>query len=167
MNPRKKPRFMREEAFKRKKVSKNWRKPRGWASKLRRKEKQKPKHPNPGFGAPKKTRGLHPSEHMENLVKRIKDVGELKTVKIGKVGAKKKREIVQHCVKNKIKILNVRNPKKYLEKTVKIKKARKKKELAKEKPKKKEEKKEETVKKIGEEKKAPTKKTVKGTLKKK
>jgi len=168
MNPRKKPRFMREEAFKRKKVQKNWRKPRGWASKLRRKEKQKPKHPTTGFGAPRKLKGLHPSGHPEILVHNTGEIGEAKAVKMAKVGAKKKREIIQYCIKNKIKILNLKEPEKFLKKTEKKKKQKKQKTLAK--PEKKAEAKkeeEEKTEKIGEEKKSPEQKTRKRTLKKK
>lgn len=173
-NPRKKPRFRREEAFKRKKVPKNWRKPRGRASKLRRKEKHKPKLPNPGFGAPTELRGLHPSMHEVHLVhnkNQIKD--EWEAIKIASVGKRKKRSIVKHCVDQGIKILNVRDPQKYLEKTRKKKREKKEKKLAKpekkpkkkeKKPKKGEGKKEEEGKELGSKKKSPIKKTSKRTF---
>jgi len=69
VNPRKKPKFLRQNWRARKKLRKvKWRKPRGSQSKLRKGKKGKPAKPRIGYGAPRRLRGLHPSGLKEVLV---------------------------------------------------------------------------------------------------
>ncbi len=110
MNPRKKPKFNRHGAYV-KRVSKNWRRPRGRDNKMRINEKAKGKRPSVGFGAPKELRGLHPSGFKEVLVANIKQLEKIdkskEAIRIeAKVGKKKKMEIVNKAKELGIKVLN-------------------------------------------------------------
>ncbi|MEM7825643.1 MAG: 50S ribosomal protein L32e [Candidatus Aenigmatarchaeota archaeon] len=112
VNPRKKPKFLRSgwKAYKRLRKVK-WRKARGIHSKIRRKEKGKPKMPNIGYGAPKELKYLHPSRFKEVLVYNVKDLekidSEKEAIKIAHtVGKKKRGEILKKAEELKIKVLN-------------------------------------------------------------
>ena len=111
VNPKKKPRFLRQSATAYKRLGKKWRKPRGIQSKLLHHEKSRGKMPSPSYGAPKKLRGLHPSGFKEVLVCSLKDLDKIdnkkEAVKIsGKVGKKKKLTIIKKAEELKIRVLN-------------------------------------------------------------
>ena len=111
VNPRKKPKFLKQGANYLKKIEKRWRKPRGRDSKLRKKEKNKGKIPNVGYRAPKATRGLHPSGLGEVYVQNINDLKgvdpKTHAVRLSStIGKKKKQEIVKKAKEKKIKLLN-------------------------------------------------------------
>jgi large subunit ribosomal protein L32e len=111
VNPRKKPKFKKQGSNYLKRVKDRWRKPRGRDSKLRKKEKSKGKLPNVGYGAPKSTRGLHPSGSEEVYIQNIQDLNRVdpKTQAgrlSSKIGKKKKEEIIKKAKKMKIKLLN-------------------------------------------------------------
>ena len=57
MNDRKKPNFVRQDAHKKSKLGTKWRKPRGLQSKLRLSFRGHGVDPNPGYGAPRATKG--------------------------------------------------------------------------------------------------------------
>ncbi|MEM7821208.1 MAG: 50S ribosomal protein L32e [Candidatus Aenigmatarchaeota archaeon] len=112
VNPKKKPKFLRSgwKAYKRLRKAK-WRKARGMHSKIRRREKGKPKMPNIGYGAPKRLKYLHPSGFREILVCNVKDLEKInpekEAVKISStVGKKKREEILKRAEELNIKILN-------------------------------------------------------------
>jgi large subunit ribosomal protein L32e len=111
MNPRKKPKFLRQSAKAYKRLGSKWRRPRGIHSKLRRHEKGKGFIPSPGYGAPKKLRGLHPSGFKEVLVSNLNDLlkvdAKKEAVKIAHtVGKKKRSKILKKAEELKIKVLN-------------------------------------------------------------
>jgi len=111
VNPRKKPKFLKQGINYLKRIRVRWRKPRGRDSKLRKKEKSKGKIPNPGYGAPKSLRGLHPSGFQEVYVQNIKDLEKIDPKKqVGrlssKIGKKKKEEIIKKAEELKIRLLN-------------------------------------------------------------
>jgi large subunit ribosomal protein L32e len=111
VNPRKKPKFVRQGANYLKKVKKKWRRPRGLHSKLKLKQKSKGKIPNVGYGAPKSKRGLHPSGLKEVYVQNLKDLDKIDNkTQAGRisaqVGKKKKKLILEKAKGMKIKILN-------------------------------------------------------------
>ena len=111
MNPRKKPKFLRQSSHAYKRLSKGWRKPTGLHSKLKRREKGKGFLPSPGYGAPKELKGLHPSGFREILVYSIKDLEKIdskkEAVKIAHtVGKKKRSGLIKKAEELKIKVLN-------------------------------------------------------------
>jgi large subunit ribosomal protein L32e len=111
MNPRKKPKFLRQSTRAYKRLGKKWRKPRGYHSKLRRHEKSKGAIPSVGYGAPKELRGLHPSGFREALISTVGDLERIDTktqaVRIAHaVGEKKRKEILKKAEELKIKVLN-------------------------------------------------------------
>ena len=55
------PTFLREEWFRYKRIPKNWRRPDGITSKMRKNLKYRPSKVRVGFRGPKEVRGLHPS----------------------------------------------------------------------------------------------------------
>ena len=112
----KKPKFIRQESWRYKRVSNKWRKPHGVDSKMRKKIKGWPVSPTVGYRSPKKTRGLHPSGFVEVRVESIEDLGtvdpELNAIRVGRtVGARKRVEILNLAEERGIHILNPRGTK--------------------------------------------------------
>jgi len=110
MNPRKKPKFLRQGTYL-KKVKKVWRIPRGTHTKLKIKEKSKGSMPNVGYGAPRKLRGLHPSGLKEVMIYNLKDIEKIdKEKEAGRlsssIGKKKKKIILDRAKQLQIRILN-------------------------------------------------------------
>ncbi|WP_457620737.1 50S ribosomal protein L32e [Methanopyrus sp.] len=108
---RKKPKFRRQEWHRYKRLGEKWRRPRGRHSKMRRKLKSKPKMPNPGYGSPKKVRGLHPSGYEEVLVYNPKDLEKIDPKRqaariASRVGKRKRREILKKAEELGIVVLN-------------------------------------------------------------
>ncbi len=111
VNPRKKPKFLRQGARYLKRLKEVWRRPRGLDSKLRVKEKSKGSLPNVGYRAPKELRGLHPSGLKEVLIQSLKDLERIDKEKeagriAAKIGKKKRKMIVERARELGIKILN-------------------------------------------------------------
>ncbi|MEM5793265.1 MAG: 50S ribosomal protein L32e [Candidatus Aenigmatarchaeota archaeon] len=111
VNPRKKPKFLKQGINYLKRIRVRWRRPRGRDSKLRKKEKSKGKIPNPGYGAPKEMRGLHPSGFEEVYVQNLRDLEKIDPKKqVGRLSStlgKKKREmIIKEAKERNIRLLN-------------------------------------------------------------
>ena len=108
---KKKPKFKRQEWFRKRSLGKKWRKPRGLHSKLRQHEKAKGALPRLGYGSPSSVRGLNRDGYREILVRNAKDVEkvnpkeEIAVIARG-VGKKKRLEILEKAEKNKIKVGN-------------------------------------------------------------
>lgn len=118
---RKKPKFLRKDTFKisrlgrRRKKKQKWRRPRGRHSKVREKRKGYPQQPSIGWRSPKEIRGLIKGLKPK-VVFNVQDLNNLKENEIaiiGKVGKKRKIEIVKEALKRNIKLLNV--TKKFIE----------------------------------------------------
>jgi len=112
--PRKKPKFLRRDWHKKIKLGKTikkkrkWRAPKGRDNKMRLREKGYPRVPSIGWGSDKKTRGLingMRAIRVENA-KQLEKLKEGDGVIIGKVGKKKRQELIKLAEKMKIKILN-------------------------------------------------------------
>lgn len=92
-------------------IGTSWRKPRGIQSKVKIKQKSRPRMPNIGYGAPKELRYLHPSGFKEVLVHNVDDLLKVdkskEAVKIAHtVGERKGSEILKKAEELKIKVLN-------------------------------------------------------------
>lgn len=155
---KRKPKFIRQDTNRAKKLKIKWRKPKGLHSKLRLNKKGHRKTPSQGYRSPKSIRG----GEKFTIIKSIEDIIEGKLMIGGNVGLRKKVEIVKYAKEKGFTILNVPNPDKFLtdvekmlseKKLVKKSKIEKKEKTKKEFEKKKEEK--------TEEKKDDAKKTVK------
>jgi len=127
----KKPDFVRQEAFKRPKLDVKWRQPKGYQSKLRRKYRGKRKQPSLGYCSPTSVKGLDKNGFKEILIKNLMDLEgfdpKTQIVIIGKIGTKKKVEILKKCVENKFNVSNVKDVQAFI-KEVEDKLAEKKKE---------------------------------------
>jgi large subunit ribosomal protein L32e len=110
---RKKPKFLRQETWKITKFKNNptWRRSRGHSSKMRKKLKGNPPMPNVGYRGPKQVRGYHPKGLPEMLIHNVKDLEEIEgnvAVRIGKVGTKKKIEILKKTLEKDLTVVNPR-----------------------------------------------------------
>jgi large subunit ribosomal protein L32e len=111
VNPRKKPKFLRQGTTYLKKVGRVWRRPKGTHTKLKVMEKNKGFMPNVGYGAPRELRYLHPSGLKEVLIQNLKDLEKIDKEKEAimishTIGEKKRKVIVNKANELKIKILN-------------------------------------------------------------
>ena len=93
---------------KRKKLQK-WRKPRGRDSKMRLKRKSYPSVVSIGYKSPRKDlgkiRGKNPI--LVHNLNELKKSGKNSIVIIGKIGAKKKLDLIKYASENKIEIHNL------------------------------------------------------------
>lgn len=109
----KKPKFVRHESWRYRRLKENWRKPRGLDNKMRRKIKGWPASVDTGYRGPKATRGLHPSGYREVLVhnfEELKDIDDkTQAVRIAHtVGKRERAKILAEARKKKISILNMK-----------------------------------------------------------
>ncbi len=113
---RKKPKFLRQDAHKRKRLSQSWRRPRGIHSKMREQIKGRRRSPRIGWGSPRAVRGLT----REGFVPvHVHNVSQLATIAqpliISRtVGTKNRMLIIKKAMEKKLKILNIKDPQAYL-----------------------------------------------------
>jgi large subunit ribosomal protein L32e len=105
------PRFVREESWRYKRVKTPWRSPKGKTSRVRRSKKGWPAVVKIGYSRPKATRGLHPSGLRDVLIYRPSDLEKIDlTTQVARiahtVGENKRVLIVEEAKKRSIRILN-------------------------------------------------------------
>ena len=105
------PRFVREESWRYKRVRTPWRSPKGKSSRMRRSKDGWPPVVKIGYSHARATRGLHPSGLREVLIWRPKDLQSLdpntQVARIAHtVGENKRIQIMEEAKKVNIKILN-------------------------------------------------------------
>ncbi len=110
-----KPKFKRQELGRQPLLKDTWRRPRGRHSKLRVGEKARGKKPSIGYGSPKNVRGLNRQGYKEILVSNIKELEDINPkeemiIISGKVGRKKRFEILETATKMGIKVSNYNGP---------------------------------------------------------
>lgn len=108
---RKKPRFIRQERWRYRRLESSWRRPRGKTSKMRREKRGWPRLVNIGCGKPLSLRGIHPSGYRETIVSRPSDLMVIdpkkEAVRIaGNVGERKRLAIIEKARQLEITILN-------------------------------------------------------------
>lgn len=113
------PKFIRQDIHKKKRLDKIWRKPRGCDSK-KRLMKNNRVVVKPGYGTPKELRDLDKLGKKIVNIKLLNSIKELEASKhsvivSGKIGMKNRLLIIDELLKNNIDILNIVNPKKYIE----------------------------------------------------
>ncbi|MEM4245402.1 MAG: 50S ribosomal protein L32e, partial [Candidatus Nanoarchaeia archaeon] len=109
---KKKPRFLRQDAHRVKKLEKKWRAPKGRHSKMRFKLRSYRKQPSIGYSSPRKVRGLDSKGRVELIIENVKQLEKVKNevVVIGAtVGTKKKIEILKKIKEKNLQVKNVRN----------------------------------------------------------
>jgi len=106
-----KPRFIRQESWRYKRVKPSWRRPRGKTSKMRLEQRGWPKTVAVGYKVAKKVRGLHPSGFREILIHRLEDLEKIdakaEVARIAAtVGERKRIAILERAKVLNIRILN-------------------------------------------------------------
>ncbi len=109
---KKRPEFIRQEYGlpKRGRIKRGWKRPRGLHSKIRENIKGRRRKPSPGFRAPLLVRGLHVSGVIPVLVSSVSQIPQGKEYGIiisGKVGQKKRIEIIKKAQEFGIPVLNI------------------------------------------------------------
>ena len=108
------PKFIRPESWRYKRLETTWRKPKGIDNHQRnQKSRGRPGLVKVGYGTPKIAKGLHPSGYTDNLVNNLTDLEKLNPKKDGirfghSVGAKKRRELMKIILEKKFKVFNAR-----------------------------------------------------------
>src|SRR5208282_5809101 len=107
----KRPRFVREESWRYKRVKEPWRSPKGKSSRVRRSKEGWPPVVKIGYARPKATRGRHPSGLKEVMVWRPKDLegidSKTQAARIAHtVGENKRVQILEEAKKANIRVLN-------------------------------------------------------------
>jgi len=118
---KRKPAFIEKESNFSASIKKRWRMPRGKHSGQRQYHKGRPAMPTPGYGAPKEVKGLH---HTGLEVVVISNKNELEKLNpstqgiliSGKVGNKKRLELLNLATEKKITVLNYLKPAEVLDK---------------------------------------------------
>lgn len=115
---KKNPKFKKQSSHKKIRLKNKWRKPRGSDSKIRICKKGYPRKVKSGYRSPALLRDK--STEGKNIIKisNIKSLNnvnkETDIIEIGKVGQRKKIEIVKECINKGYLILNLKDAKKFL-----------------------------------------------------
>ncbi len=114
----KRPAFNRQERFQRKENKGSWRKPKGLHSKMRHRFQGHGALVEIGYRCPKAVRGFTKEGLAIKLILNANNMESLDsqkdTVIIGKMGSKKKAEILKLLLEKNIKILNISDAKDWL-----------------------------------------------------
>ncbi len=118
----KKPRFIRQDAFRFPKLKNkdHWRRPQGRHSKIRAKKKGQATLVRWGYGSPRDVRGLFTDGQLPVHVFRVEDIERLDSKKHiavigGSVGTKKRLELAAMAQKKGINVFNIGNLSSYQE----------------------------------------------------
>jgi large subunit ribosomal protein L32e len=116
----KRPEFVRQEAWRYKRLNESWRKPKGIDSKMRLSVEGWPKIVKVGYRGPRITRGLHPSGYKDILVHNTDELKGLNPKTdaarlASALGSKKRAELIEKAKEMGIKVLNPRGVKKVKE----------------------------------------------------
>ena len=115
----KKPDFIRQDFHKKKRLSRKWRRPKGWHSKIRLNLRGRAKKVSIGYRSPKIVRGLHKSGLLQKIIRSVNDLESLDSKKncgiiSSSVGTKKRVVILKKAKELGLNILNIKSPDKYI-----------------------------------------------------
>ncbi len=114
----KKPDFVRQDIHKKARLSKKWRRPKGLQSKVRYGMKGYRKSVEAGYGSPVEVKGLSREGLVTVLVNNISELKKIEegqgAIISGRLGQKKKSEIIKKADELGITLLNVKDAKEYL-----------------------------------------------------
>lgn len=120
MEKRKKPKFITQDSHKRPEIKDRWRKPKGMHSKMRLRKGGHRRIVSIGYGSPDALRGSTKSGKKIVLLNCIKDLEKITPDSIGllsgKLGAKKRIEIIKQAIAKKTELLNLKDKEGYLNK---------------------------------------------------
>jgi len=106
-----KPKYLRQDAHRVKKLDKKWRRPRGMHSKMRKRLKSYRRNPEIGYGSPKEVKYLNKEGLMPVLIKSKKDIesaNENNILIISRtIGLRKKLEILRQVKSKGLKVENI------------------------------------------------------------
>jgi len=115
---KRRPKFYKQSSHKKSRIEKKWRKARGSDSKVKigwRNRQPMVKH---GYRGPADVRGLSKDGFNIILVNNLNDLKNVNKTKdivcIGRIGQRKKMDIIEDCIKNGLKIMNVKDPQGFL-----------------------------------------------------
>jgi len=149
ISKKKKPDFLRQDATRNKSLEKKWRRPKGMHSKMRIHLRGRRKSPAPGYGSPRKVKGLLRNGLQAVVVRNAQDLtgfdAKEQCVVMGHIGLKKKIQLLKICEEKKYLVVNVKDVIGFLQRVEHELAAKKKKQKEKEDHKKK---KEESTKKV-------------------
>lgn len=114
-----KPDFMKQDAHKKARLSKSWRKPRGRQSKMRLNTRGYRRGVALGYGSPAVVKGAHPTGFMPVMTHNVEELSSIDAVKEGiiiasSVGKRKKIDIIKKALEMKISVLNLKDPAKFV-----------------------------------------------------
>ncbi len=106
------PKFVRPESWRYKRLKPNWRRPKGIDNKMRRKVKGYPKMAGVGYRGPKAVRGMHPSGYLVNYISNPEQLEGLDKDKDAiiiqrTVGSRKRKIILDRAEELQIRVLNM------------------------------------------------------------
>lgn len=108
---RKKPSFMRKDIYKKARIGKSWRKPRGLDNKQRLCKRGPAKKISNGYRAPKEVRGLHKSGLVPIIISNISQLNSLTkeqgAILSAKIGDRKRQMLILEAKKKNIVLLNL------------------------------------------------------------
>jgi len=117
----KKPEFISQDSWKRKRIRKRWQRPKGFQSKMRLTKKGYRKLVSTGYGSPKEVYGLDISGLEKVTVNNLSDLNKIDkeaqgALISGKVGNKKRMEIINKAKELGITVLNFKDTEKFVKK---------------------------------------------------
>ena len=109
---KRKPDFVRQDIYKKKRLRKRWVNPRGLHSKVRLKKAGNPRKVRNGYGSPNSVRGLHRSGLLIKLIFNESDLSSIDKSKegiiiAGNVSLKNKMSLLRKAKEKGIKVLNL------------------------------------------------------------
>ena len=72
--PQRKPRFLRQESWRLKRVRESWRRPKGVTSRMRKEKAGWPRRAKVGYGVSSSSKGLHPRGLSQRRVEKLSDM---------------------------------------------------------------------------------------------
>ena len=117
----KKPDFIRQDANKKKRLERRWRKPKGLHSKIRLNLRGRAKGVSQGYRSPKKVRGLYNTTLRQSRIISIKDLEKLDPkenciIISSSLGNKKRIDILKKAKERGFVISNIKNPDEFIKK---------------------------------------------------